>query len=271
MRIAYFDCFSGISGDMVLGALLDAGLSETALLEGLAAMKLPEYVLSSKRVIKHGIAATKATVDAQEGHVHRGLTDIVKIIEAGDLPEEVKRKSIAVFEVLAVAEAQIHGTSKEDVHFHEVGAVDAIVDIVGACLGLHLLGIEKVYCSPLPTGSGQVKSAHGIIPVPAPATLALLAGRQVPVYDNAVRGELVTPTGAALMVGLAEEFGGFPAMHVTSVGYGAGQKDFSIANVLRVVVGEGLSQPPQRSQHRHSHSHGEHRHNPHQPEHDHTH
>jgi len=245
---------------MTLGALLDAGLPLLALEEGLAGLHLPEFTLDVSKVQKCGISATAVRVRAAEGHVHRGLPEITEIIRQSELPEAVQRASLQVFSVLAAAEARIHGTTPEEVHFHEVGAVDAIVDIVGACFGLHYLGIEQVYCSALPTGGGQVRSAHGIIPVPAPATLALLMQRNVPVYDNGQRIELVTPTGAALMVALAQSFGSFPSLQPQAIGYGAGQKDLDVANVLRIVIGESVStkpparQQPANSSHAHEHS-----------------
>lgn len=270
MKIAYFDCFSGISGDMTLGALLDAGLPLAALQAGLALLHLPEFGLEAAKVQKCGITATSLRVDAMEGHVHRGLPDIRQIIMNSDLPEAVQRDSIKVFEALATAEARIHGSTPDEVHFHEVGAVDAIVDIVGACFGLHYLKIEQIYCSALPTGSGQVRSAHGIIPVPAPATLALLASRSVPIYDNGQRIELVTPTGAALMVALATSFGQFPSMQPAIVGYGAGQKDLTVANVLRLVIGESSDRGIPVHHHDHSaqpgHHHGQHPADSHEPE-----
>ncbi len=283
MKIAYFDCFSGISGDMTLGALLDAGLPLQVLEEGLAGLHLPEFTLDVSRVQKCGISATAVRVQAAEGHVHRGLPEISEIIRQSDLPEAVQQASLQVFSVLAAAEAKIHGTTPEEVHFHEVGAVDAIVDIIGACFGLHYLGIEQVHCSALPTGGGQVRSAHGIIPVPAPATLDLLLQRNVPLYDNGQRIELVTPTGAALMVALAQSFGSFPSLQPQAVGYGAGQKDLDVANVLRIVIGESVSGklPPKpqptssahghQPAHAHSHDHGhEHKHT-HPHPHDHAH
>ncbi|MGI6359148.1 MAG: nickel pincer cofactor biosynthesis protein LarC [Bacillota bacterium] len=284
MKVAYFDCFSGISGDMTLGALLDAGLPLEVLEDGLNQLHLPEFSLSVSKVQKCGLAATSVQVNAEEGHVHRGLPEISQIIEQSGLPAAVKERSLQVFTVLAQAEARIHGSTPEEVHFHEVGAVDAIVDIVGACIGLHALEIEQVFCSALPTGGGQVRSAHGIIPVPAPATLALLALRNVPLYDNGQRAELVTPTGAALMVALAEDFGVFPQLKPQMVGYGAGQKDLPVANVLRVVIGEssvGVAASPQHSHggvhahvHDHAHPHSDHHHDhahPHSDHHDHTH
>jgi uncharacterized protein (TIGR00299 family) protein len=273
-RIAYFDCFSGVSGDMTLGALLDAGLPLEVLLAALDKLTVHEFELEAYPVLKQGISATQVVVRAQEGHVHRGLPEIRAIIQGSELPEPVKASSLAVFTELAKAEAAIHGSTLEEVHFHEVGAVDAIVDIVGACFGLHWLGIEKIICSPLPTGGGQARSAHGIIPIPAPATLALLASRQVPLYDNGQRIELVTPTGAALMVALADSFGGYPAFRPERVGYGAGQKDLSVANVLRIVLGEAVEQGAGRStdhEHRHDHRHPQGHHHDHSHEHSHEH
>lgn len=273
MKVAYFDCFSGISGDMTLGALLDAGLPLSALQEGLASLHLPEFNLEVTKIQKCGISATTVRVHAQEGHVHRGLPEISEIIRQSDLPEAVQQTSLQVFSVLAVAEARIHGSTPEQVHFHEVGAVDAIVDIVGACFGLHYLGVEQIHCSALPTGGGQVRSAHGVIPVPAPATLALLAERNVPLYDNGQRIELVTPTGAALMVAVAHSFGSFPSIRPQAIGYGAGQKDLDVANVLRIVIGESVSGRPhvhQPSSHDHGQRH-DHDVTTHQHAHDHRH
>ncbi len=260
---------------MTLGALIDAGLPMDVLQEGLAALHLPEFSLETRRVIKQGISATELAVLAQEGHVHRGLKEITDIIGGSSLPERVKELSLRVFQVLAEAEAAIHGTTPDAVHFHEVGAVDAIVDIVGACFGLHWFGIEKLYCSPMPTGGGQVRSAHGIIPVPAPATLSLLAARRVPVYDNGQRIELVTPTGAALMAALADGFGGYPSFAPEVVGYGAGKKDLSVANVLRIVIGQPVNADPLRQDHSHGlpqHKEASHHHaHGHKHSHDHDH
>jgi len=249
MRVAYFDCFAGISGDMALGALVDAGADFEALRSELDKLGLhDEFELTLDRVTKRGISAADVTVKLHhrhhrhehpdhhvEGH-GRGFGEIKRIIEGSGLSERVKRDSVAIFRKLAEAEAKIHAKSVDEIHFHEVGAVDAIVDIVGARVCLELLAVEKVYCSPMPTFSGTVEIAHGTFPLPAPATVELLRG--VPWRELGIVGEIVTPTGAAIAATLAEGFGPMPAMSVESVGYGAGKKDFGIPNVLRVVVGE---------------------------------
>lgn len=236
MKIAYLDCFSGISGDMTLGALVDAGLDFNLLQRDLAGLALDEYELYEEKVVKNGISGTKVHVLALEGHVHRHLGDIKAIIQRSALPEEVKEKSIQVFTRLAEVEAKIHGTTVDQIHFHEVGAVDAIVDIVGAVIGFWRLGIEKVYASPVHTGTGFVKAAHGVMPVPAPATLELLRG--VPVYARDIQQELVTPTGAAILTSFCQDFGPMPEFKVERVGYGAGEKNLEIPNLLRLTVGE---------------------------------
>lgn len=235
MRILYFDSHTGASGDMILGALLDAGAPEAGLRAGLAGISLGQYQLSVDKVKKNGITATKLNVRAAETHHHRHLPDILRIIGEGNLSPWVKEKSRAIFLRLAEAEAKIHGIAPEKVHFHEVGAVDSLVDIIGSVLALELLGIEKVYSSPLPLGSGFVKCAHGTIPVPAPATLELLTG--APVKQSDLEGELVTPTGAAIISTLAEAWTPIPAMTVETTGYGAGTKDLPVPNLLRVVIG----------------------------------
>lgn len=235
MRILYFDSHTGASGDMILGALLDAGAPEAGLRAGLAGISLDQYQLSVDKVKKNGITATKLNVRADETHHHRHLPDILRIIGEGNLSPWVKEKSRAIFLRLAEAEAKIHGIAPEKVHFHEVGAVDSLVDIIGSVLALELLGIEKVYSSPLPLGSGLVNCAHGTIPVPAPATLELLKG--APVKQSDLEGELVTPTGAAIISTLAEAWTPIPAMTVETTGYGAGTKDLPVPNLLRVVTG----------------------------------
>lgn len=235
MRIAYFDCFAGISGDMTLGALVDAGLSFEELKVELAKLNLQEYEIKQEKVIKQGMTGTKIHVLAQEEHVHRHLNDITQIIQESKLTEEVKAKAVAVFRKLAEAEAKVHGTSPDEVHFHEVGAVDAIVDIVGAVIGLHKLGIEKVYASAVHTGKGFTKAAHGTIPIPAPATLELLRG--IPVYTQNIPFELVTPTGAAILSAYCSDFGDMPVMNVEYIGYGAGERELTIPNLLRVMIG----------------------------------
>ena len=249
MRIAYFDCFAGISGDMTLGALVDAGAGFDALLSELGKLQLhDEFEIALDRVTKRGISAADVTVrlhhhhDHDHGHSHshrRGFTEIKEIIEQGGLSERVKRDSIAIFTKLGEAEAKIHDKSIDEIHFHEVGAVDAIVDIVGACICLELLGIDKVYCSPMPTFTGTVEIGHGTFPLPAPATVEILKG--APWRELGIEGEIVTPTGAAIVATLAEGFGPMPAMSVESIGYGAGKRDFGIPNVLRVVVGEAAA------------------------------
>lgn len=236
MKAAYLDCFSGISGDMLLGALVDAGLDFNLLQRDLAGLALDEYELYEQKVLKQGIRGTQIHVHALEGHVHRHLSDIQAIIGGSALPPQVKEKSLEIFTRLGKAEAKIHGTDIEQIHFHEVGAVDAIVDIVGAVIGFWRLGIEKVSASPIHVGKGFVKAAHGLLPVPAPATLELLTG--VPIYAQDVEGELATPTGAAIVTAYCQEFGPFPKIKVESIGYGAGVKDLTIPNLLRLTVGE---------------------------------
>lgn len=244
MKAAYFDClFSGVSGDMTLGALLACdGADEARFREGLAALNVPGYELSIERVKREGITATDVDVrllERDQGH-GRYLSDIAAILHASSLSGRVQQQALAVFTRLADAEAKIHGTSRDEIHFHEVGAVDAIVDIVGACLLLEMLGVDQVYTSPLPCGHGTVVCQHGVMPVPAPATLELLRGFPVRALD--IEGELVTPTGAALVTTLADpaQAGPMPPMTVTTVGYGAGKKQFAPdrPNLLRVIVGE---------------------------------
>ena len=240
MKVAYFDCFSGASGDMILGALLDAGLSFEHLEGELKKLQLSHYALRRREVLKGGFKATHFIVDVDEhhhGHAHRHLGEIERIILESALGEEVKSKSIRVFRRLAEAEASVHNEPVDHVHFHEVGAVDAIIDIVGAAIGLTALGIEEFYCSPLHVGTGTVKCEHGVLPVPAPATAALIIG--VPFYATGVPGELLTPTGAAILTSLASGFGPMSSMTVRNIGYGAGTRDLAIPNLLRVFVGAG--------------------------------
>jgi len=238
MRIGYFDCFSGASGDMILGALLSAGVSADGLRGELAKLGLSEYELSARQVHKQGLAAIKVDVKAHAGHHHhRHLADIVGIIESSGLSERIKRRAVKVFTRLAEAEAKVHGTTVDHVHFHEVGAVDAIVDVVGAAIGIELAGLERIVCSPIPVGSGTVTCDHGTFPVPAPATAELLAGVPIAACDET--GELTTPTGAAILASLADSFGGLPAMRIERCGYGAGSRDGQRRpNVLRLIVGQ---------------------------------
>jgi uncharacterized protein (TIGR00299 family) protein len=236
MKISYLDAFSGISGDMLVGALADAGADRAALADGLSSLGLGAQFRFEKTA-RRGIAATKFHVTGGETRSHRHLSQILKMIDAAPLPERARRNAAAVFQRLGEVEAAVHGIPVEKVHFHEVGAVDSIADIAGACLGFELLGVEEIYCSPLNLGSGTVKSEHGVLPVPAPATAALVAGK--PVYARGPELELTTPTGAAIATTLACRFGALPPMTVSNIGYGAGEKDFpEHANVLRILAGE---------------------------------
>jgi hypothetical protein len=237
MKLAYFDCFSGISGDMLLGALLDAGVPLPDLQTQLQALDLPGWELTSEKVWKNGMAATYAKVRAKDTTTHRSLSTILSIIEKSSLPAQVKAQASAVFKKLGEAESSVHDVPLEKIHFHEVGAIDAIIDITGACIGFASLGIERFACSPLNVGGGTANMAHGVLPVPAPATARLLIGK--PSYSNGVQKELVTPTGAAIVATLCETFGPQPPMSVAAIGYGAGTADLEgQPNVLRLMVGE---------------------------------
>ena len=241
MILAYFDCFSGISGDMTLGALVDAGLPIDALRSELAKLNLPGYTLSSETVRRSGLAATKVHVVLDEKkQPARHLSDIEAIINGSSLSPAVKQKSLKIFQRLAEVEAKVHGTTPDRVHFHEVGAVDAIVDIVGSVIGLEHLGITEIIGSPVNVGSGTVHTAHGKLPVPAPATAELL--RNIPLYSSSITMELTTPTGAAIISTLAASFGPLPQMAVSRIAYGAGGKDIpGQPNVLRLMIGEPVS------------------------------
>ena len=256
MTILYIDAFSGISGDMFLGALVDAGLAEADLRAALEELPIGGYELLVRKENRGGLAATRVEVklDPKAEQPHRHLKDIEEIInQCGVRSAEcgVKDKAKAVFRRLAEAEARVHGTTAEKVHFHEVGAVDAIVDIFGVCAGLEMLGVERVVASPLPMGSGSVDAAHGRLPVPVPAVVELMKGIPIRLrqgYGGQARacdeeGELTTPTGAALAVTLAEAFGPMPPMTVETVGYGAGSREGNrVPNVLRVLVGRAVGQ-----------------------------
>ena len=240
MKIAYFDCFSGISGDMTLGALVDAGCSVDHLRESLRGLQVPGWELSSEKIWKNGMAATYVKVKTEDQQKHRSLSTILDILQKSDLQPRVREHASAIFRKLGEAEAYVHDAPPEKVHFHEVGAIDAIVDIVGACVGFEALGIERFECSPLNVGGGTAKMAHGILPVPAPATAKLLQG--APTYSNGVQRELVTPTGAAIVATLCEKFGPQPAMSVSAIGYGAGTADLEgQPNVMRIMVGETVA------------------------------
>lgn len=239
MKICYLDAFSGISGDMTVGALLDAGADWNALEASLASLNLPAS-FQLEKTKRRGIAASKFYVEAADEKKHRHLPHIEKIIQAGSLSERARDNALRVFVKLAEAEAKSHAVPIEKVHFHEVGAVDSICDIVGACAALDSLGVEQVFCSKINVGSGTVETEHGTLPVPAPATANLLAGH--PIYSAGPEAELTTPTGAAIVAALATGFGAPPAMRMTAQGFGAGDKDFpGRANVLRVLLGEKLS------------------------------
>ena len=296
MRIAYLECFSGISGDMFLGALIDAGVSPQLLQETVAALGVGAK-LEISRVLRSGISATKVnvwvdgekdlpreeywakqsgssapdhehdhhahdhhhhdhahshkhsddehshattTVAHHHEHPHRGLTEIRRIINAAAIPDSAKTTALSIFESLAAAEAKIHNSSVDAIHFHEVGAVDAIVDIVCAAVGAEALGADEIICSPLNVGGGTVQCAHGTFPIPAPATVELL--KDAPVYSSGVQAELVTPTGAAIVKTLARRFAAFPEMKIEKSGYGAGSRDFSgHPNVVRLVIGQAAS------------------------------
>ncbi len=280
MRIAYLECFSGMSGDMFLGALVDAGVPAQVLEDAVKALGVGAR-LEISRVVRSGISATKVDVwvdgekdsprgehreqlEAEHSHAHshdgessqagapaphgrshshdhnRGLTEIRQIISAASILETAKKTAISIFEALGRAEAKIHNTSVESVHFHEVGAVDAMVDIVCAAVGAEALGVDGIICSALNVGGGTVKCAHGTFPVPAPATVELLAG--APVYSSGLQAELVTPTGAAIVKTLASRFAAFPEMQIKKIGYGAGSRDFpGHPNVVRIIIGETAS------------------------------
>jgi pyridinium-3,5-bisthiocarboxylic acid mononucleotide nickel chelatase len=265
MRIAYLDCFSGISGDMFLGALVDAGVSPKLLEETVTALDIGAR-LEISRVTRGGISATKVDVYVHgekdeprelhlakrnkakkhhyhdsKPHAHRGLKEIRQIIERSSISETAKAAALRVFQSLGEAEAKIHNCPIDKVHFHEVGAVDAMIDIICAAVGAEALGVDEIIASPLNVGNGTVKCAHGILPVPAPATIELLKG--APVYSSGIQAELVTPTGAAIATTLATRFAPFPAMTIGRAGYGAGSRDFpDQPNVLRLTLGESRSQ-----------------------------
>jgi len=269
MKLAYLECPTGIAGDMCLGALVDAGVPLEYLVEKLNLLGIStEYQLRAELVHRNGQQATKVHVElttsvrspgdgvsSQHSHNHphpsgeasRHLPEIEPLISAAGLPSRAEAWSLAVFRELAVAEGAVHGIAPEQVHFHEVGATDAIVDIVGTCLGLDWLGIDQLYCSPLPTGGGTVRAAHGRLPVPVPAVLKLWERHQVPVYSNGIERELVTPTGAAIAVTLARSFGLPPMMTLQKIGLGAGSHSLPIPNMLRLWIGESAGETPASS------------------------
>src|SRR5512133_663160 len=237
MKIAYADCFSGISGDMFLAALLDAGLPLEMLQEGIDKLNLPERVeLKLTETHRGALRASNLEVIVPHSHHHRHLSDILDILNGSRLSDAVKQKAAQIFTLVAEAEAHVHGEPVEHVHFHEVGALDSIVDVTGAVLGLETLGIERLYASPLPYGSGTINSAHGLLPLPAPATLEVLQLAKAPLTPSPAEVELVTPTGAAILGALAtfEQ----PNLTITGIGVGAGERDLPWPNLMRLLVGE---------------------------------
>ncbi len=270
MNILYMDCFSGISGNMTIGAFLDLGVDEKMLLESLDKLNIDGYKIEISKKLKNGIEGTYFDVilegeDEREqhnheyhehnsighnhdceghhhshehSHNHRNLYDVQKIINDSSLSEKVKGLSKRIFGFVAEAESKVHGKPVDEVHFHEVGAIDSIIDIIGTAICIDSLNIDKVVSSGLPLGSGYVRCQHGLIPVPAPATLEITKNGRIPTYSNGINGELVTPTGAAIVAAIADEFGNQPAMEVERIGYGAGFKDFEIPNVLRLIIGK---------------------------------
>jgi uncharacterized protein (TIGR00299 family) protein len=239
MKIAYFDCLSGISGDMTLGALVDAGVDLAQLQAGIDSLKLPKAVrLTANEVKRKGFRATKVNVEHEPEQAHRHLHHIVDMIDGSDvLTAPQKDLAKRIFTKLGEAEAKVHGTTLRKVHFHEVGAVDSIADIVGSALGLSLLGVDRIVCSPVPVGGGYIEIEHGRVTVPAPATAELLKG--IPIAACNVQMELTTPTGAAIVATVADDFGPLPSLRINTIAYGAGDRDLKEqANVLRLMVGE---------------------------------
>jgi pyridinium-3,5-bisthiocarboxylic acid mononucleotide nickel chelatase len=267
VRIGYFDCFSGISGDMTLGALVDAGVDRRAIVAAVESLGLP-CALGFETVRRGGFRATYARVEAGHEHVHRRMRHIEEIIDRGQLTPQQKELALRIFTRLGQAEATVHGIDLAEVHFHEVGAVDSIIDIVGAAVGLDVLGVDRFEASPVPTGRGSVVAAHGRMPLPAPGTAELLKG--VPLAASDVEMELTTPTGAAILTTVCESFGPLPAMTIETIGLGAGTKDFpKQANILRLFLGTivlpasdaGASAPRgAEPAHGHDHGHGHHHH-----------
>ncbi|MBW8058479.1 MAG: nickel pincer cofactor biosynthesis protein LarC [candidate division NC10 bacterium] len=240
MRIAYFDCYSGISGDMILGALVDAGVPLETLRFEVKKLRLPGVDLKAEKTRRGEFVGTRVhVITPQEPHPHRHLSDILTLLEKSELAEAVLIPARRIFERLGEAEAAVHGVPVERIHFHEVGALDTVVDVTGALIGLNTLGIHEIYASALNVGGGKVQAAHGELPIPAPGTAHLLRG--IPVYGSPVEAELTTPTGAAIISTLAKSFGALPPLTVDQIGYGAGSLDLpGRANLLRLIVGERI-------------------------------
>lgn len=241
MKIAYLDCSSGISGDMTLGALVDAGVELAAVQAAIDSLSLPSCKLVAKEVKRKGFRATKVDVEYDPEPHHRHLHTILALIDDSRMSPRQKELAKRIFTKLGEAEAKVHGTTIRQVHFHEVGAVDSIADICGAAVGWDLLGVEKIYCSPVPTGRGFIQIEHGRCSIPAPATAELLAG--IPIAESTVDGELTTPTGAAILATLVDGFSPLPAMKIWKIGYGSGTKDFPThPNILRLFIGDSVGE-----------------------------
>lgn len=276
MKIAYLDCFSGISGDMTLAALVDAGADRSYIEEELGKLQLEPFKLEWTRVVKCGVSSLKMDVvqdpDALPKH-HRHYSEIVQIIQKAGFSDKATAFSLKIFEQIGIAEGKIHNLPLDRVHFHEVGAIDSIVDVIGVALAFDSLGIDHIVSAPVPLGHGKIRCDHGLYPVPAPATLEMMKG--IPIADCPYAMEMTTPTGAGIVAGLASAFSaGVPSMTVQAIGYGAGTRDLpSQPNVLRVIVGETDRLPaPAATYHHHGHGHDhDHEHGHHHHEHDHDH
>jgi hypothetical protein len=243
MKTIYFDCFAGASGNMILGALVALGVDERELVEQIKLLDISDFEIEFSTRDKSGISAIHADVKVLHEHAHRHLHHIEKIIIDSRLEDSIKKRAVEIFTNLAKAEAKIHGIDVQKVHFHEVGAIDSIIDVVGACIGFEILGIEKFVCSKIQVGSGFVKMAHGKFPIPPPAVAELL--QNAPIYSTEIEGELITPTGAAIISAVCEEFGQIPEMIVEKTAYGAGTRDYKdFPNVLRLILGETKAQKP---------------------------
>ena len=237
MKTLYFDCFAGASGDMILGAMVAAGVGPRVLNEQLALLGVRGYSVEFENVDRSGISCTYAQVKTDPENAHRHLSDILKIIYESRLNDRVKERAAKIFSLLAEAEAHVHNLPLEQIHFHEVGALDAIIDVVGAAICFDLLGVERFVCSPLHVGSGTIEMAHGRFPVPPPAVTELLKGK--PIYATEIKGELVTPTGAAIIASVCDEYGSMPLMQLEQSGYGAGSRSYEkFPNALRVLIGQ---------------------------------
>jgi pyridinium-3,5-bisthiocarboxylic acid mononucleotide nickel chelatase len=245
MKTLYFDCFAGASGNMILGALVALGVEREKLIEQIKLLDVSEFEIEFSEVVRAGISAVHADVKVPHEHAHRHLSTIEKIINDSRLPEKIKKRAIAIFQKLAEAEAKIHGIDVEKVHFHEVGAMDAIIDVVGACIGFEMLGVEKFACSKIHVGSGFAQMAHGKFPIPPPAVAELL--KNAPIYSTEIEGELITPTGAAIISTVCEDFGQIPEMQIEQTAYGAGTREYeNFPNVLRLILGESFNAKAQR-------------------------